>query len=132
LDGGNEELAVQHEAIAHRYLTRLAKDNVVAQVEAAIVELLPAGEPLQTHVAARLHIGVRTLQRKLAEVELTYSEILESTRQRLAITYLASRRYSASEVGYLLGCSDASSFTRAFKRWTGRPPTAFRRGVTVN
>ena len=47
---------------------------------------------------------------------------LDEARRELAISYLRDARYSLSEITYLLGFSDASSFTHAFRRWTGRSP----------
>jgi AraC-like DNA-binding protein len=57
--------------------------------------------------------------------------VLDNTRRELAQSYLKDRAYSVSEVTYLLGFSDTSSFTRAFKRWTGKPPSDFRKPMTT-
>ena len=62
---------------------------------------------------------------KLAEEGTSYEALLAATRQELALSYLAEHRYSISEIAYLLGFSDTSSFTRAFKRWTGQAPSQY-------
>jgi AraC-like DNA-binding protein len=126
LEGGNPELASHHDEIARKYLARFSRDNLMARVESVLLDRLPHGEPSQGDIAQALHLSARTLQRKLAEQGKSYKEILDTTRHDLAVSYLKDREYSISEVTYLLGFSDTSSFTRAFRRWTGRSPTEFR------
>ena len=72
-----------------------------------------------------MNLSLRSLQRKLAEEGTSYEALLAATRQELALSYLAEHRYSISEIAYLLGFSDTSSFTRAFKRWTGQAPSQY-------
>jgi AraC-like DNA-binding protein len=127
LESGNRELAREHDEIARRALDRVKPKNTVARVELVLLDRLPRGEPSQADVAAVLFMSARTLQRKLAEDGTTYKEILDDLRRKLALSYLAEKRYSASEIAYLLGFSDASSFTRAFRRWTGMAPSKFRK-----
>ncbi len=69
---------------------------------------------------------LRTLQRKLSEENTSYKELLDETRRELANQYLRQATLSVSEVTYLLGFSEPSNFSRAFKRWTGRTPSEFR------
>jgi AraC-like DNA-binding protein len=128
LEGANPELASHHDEIARRYLARFDRANVVAQVEAALLERLPHGEPAQDDIARALHLSVRSLQRKLAEQGTTFQALLDGTRKELALSYLRDRDYSVSEVTYLLGFSDTSSFSRACKRWTGQLPSEIRKG----
>jgi AraC-like DNA-binding protein len=77
-------------------------------------------------VAAALHLSERSLQRRLAEAGTRYGEILRDTRHQLACSYLRDPRVSIGEIAWLLGFADQSSFTRAFRRWEGRSPTAYR------
>lgn len=129
LEGANPELARHNDAIAIRHLARLTADNLRVRIEAALVERLPHGAPSQDEVAVALHLSTRSLQRRLAEHGTTYTEVLDSTRRALAADYIADRSYSVSEITYVLGFSDTNSFVRAFKRWTGKAPTEFRRDV---
>jgi AraC-like DNA-binding protein len=126
LEAGNRELAREHDEIARRALDRVKPKNTIARVELVLLDRLPRGEPSQADIAAVLFMSARTLQRKLAEDGMTYKEILDAMRRKLALSYLAEKRYSASEITYLLGFSDASSFSRAFRRWTGTAPSKFR------
>ena len=71
----------------------------------------------------------RTLQRRLKTENTSYGEVVQQTRMQLAQQLLASPDISATEVGLACGFSDASAFTRAFKRWTGTTPSDYRRGT---
>ena len=122
----NAELARHNDAVLNRYLAHFDKENMANRVHAILVELLPQGEPNQDKVASALHMSLRNLQRKLSDEGSSYKEILNSTRHDLALSYIKDRRYTISEITFLLGFSDSSSFTRAFKRWTGLSPSAFR------
>ena len=126
LDGAHPELARHNDQIVQRYLERLQRDDIVARVRGAITGLLSQGEPGAAAVAAALHLSERSLQRKLAEAGTRYGEILRDTRHQLARSYLRDPRASIGEIAWLLGFADQSSFTRAFRRWEGRSPTAYR------
>jgi AraC-like DNA-binding protein len=83
-------------------------------------------EPAAAVVAARMKMSVRTLNRSLAAEGTTYRELLDRVRHELATRYLGDRRMSIGEVAFLLGFSELSAFSRAFKRWTGQTPAVFR------
>jgi AraC-like DNA-binding protein len=92
-----------------------------AEVQRAIVAALPEGRSA-ADVARTLHMSVRTLQRKLVANGTTFREVAEGVSGQLAAEYLADPSVSISEVAFLLGLSDQSSFHRAFRRWTGESP----------
>ena len=92
----------------------------------ALTATLPEGGSTRD-VARALHVSVRTLQRKLVAAGTTFRELSETARARLAQEYLADPKVSSAEVAMLLGFSDPSSFTRAFRRWTGESPARWRR-----
>jgi AraC-like DNA-binding protein len=77
-------------------------------------------------LARGLGMSVRTLARRLAEQGLTPARLVEELRQQLANRYLAERTFPLGRITYLLGYSDLSAFTRAFRRWTGRTPSEWR------
>lgn len=126
LEGANPELARLNDEVALRYLARFDRDNLNARLRAALVEQLPRGEPSAAKLAAMLNLSLRSLQRRLADEGTSYEDLLTATRRELALSHLADRRYSIGEVAYLLGFADASSFNRAFKRWTGQTPGQYR------
>jgi AraC-like DNA-binding protein len=89
-------------------------------------QLLPHAKASASNVAQKLAISTRTLSRKLRDEDVTFGEILEETRAALAKRYLAERDLPVSEIAWLLGYVEVSSFTNAFKRWTGMTPRQFR------
>jgi AraC-like DNA-binding protein len=126
LDGGNPELARHNDAIALQYLSQLERDNIQARVCEVLTHRLAQGEPSQEQVAEMLNMSSRTLQRKLGDAGITYKEVLNETRHTLALAYLSAPRHTVSDVTFLLGFSAGSCFTRAFRRWTGQSPSAWR------
>ncbi|MEA3105720.1 MAG: hypothetical protein QOI88_325 [Gammaproteobacteria bacterium] len=128
LDGANPELARHNDAIANQYLARADRHNIEARVRKVLAQRLQGNEPSQEDVAELLNVSARTLQRRLGDGGTTFKEILDETRRALALAYLSEPHHSVSDVTYLLGFSCASSFTRAFRRWTGRSPSDWRVG----
>lgn len=110
-------------------LARLQSSTLRQQLDHALDALLPDGEPTLAAIATRLHRSARTLQRQLAEEGLRFSEVLDARRREAAERHLAAGAATAEEVSFLLGFATPSSFFRAFKRWTGRTPEAWRRGA---
>jgi len=97
-----------------------------AQVENAIVPLLPHGKARAAEIAEHLGVSQRTLARRLAVEGATFSDLLESLRGDLARQYLADDGLTISQVAWLLGYQEVSAFTHAFKRWTGMTPRESR------
>ena len=95
-------------------------------VERVLPQLLPHAKASASNVAQKLAISRRTLSRKLREENVAFAEIMEETREALAKRYLAERDLPVSEIAWLLGYGEVSSFTHAFKRWTGTTPRQFR------
>lgn len=126
LEGANPELARINEGLAAQQLARLDQADLPARLRVLLTERLPDGEPTADELAAALHLSLRSLQRKLAERGLRYENLLDDTRRELALAQLREARLSLNEIAFLLGFSDASSFSRAFRRWTGLSPTAWR------
>jgi AraC-like DNA-binding protein len=70
----------------------------------------------------------RGLPRRLQEERTAFHEVLDETRRDLAKRYVREQRLPLGEVAFLLGFSEPSAFHRAFKRWTGTTPAAYRSG----
>jgi AraC-like DNA-binding protein len=128
LDSGNPELARLSDAISARYLARIERDNMQARVRTVLTQRLQHGEPTQEEVAEILNVSARTLQRKLGDSGTTFRKILDETRRAQALAHFSIPQMSVNKVTQLLGFSCSSSFTRAFKRWTGLSPSEWRAG----
>ena len=72
------------------------------------------------------------LQKKLAQLDSSFQDLLNQVRQSLALAYMEQARVSITEMSFMLGFSDTSSFTRAFRRWTGKSPRDYRRDLGVD
>ena len=77
-------------------------------------------------IAQKLALTPRTLQNKLKQEGVTFSRILDNVRQEIAQFYLSEQEESIAEIALLLGFSDQSAFTKAFKQWTGLTPYRYR------
>jgi AraC-like DNA-binding protein len=120
----NKLLIKQYEdVLSHRKLNR---NPLALKVENAIVPLLPHGKANAKDVARKLGMSQRTLARHLASEGLTFVGMLKELRMDLAKRDLADRNLSITQIAWLLGYKDVSSFTHAFKRWTGDTPRAAR------
>ena len=121
---------------AQRYLVRHASamlsthpessasltEQVRRHIEATLPEYVPSAES----VAKVLAMSERTLQRRLAAEGASLTRLVDDVRERLARSLLARPEVTAQEIAFALGYSDARAFHRAFRRWTGTSPGAFR------
>jgi AraC-like DNA-binding protein len=82
-------------------------------------------------VARAMRLSPRTLSRRLKQEGMSFADELDAVRRQLAKTYVGESEVSLTEVAFLLGFSHVESFYRAFKRWTGETPLAYRERVTV-
>ncbi len=111
---------------ADEMLAKLQTDTSIrAQIEAQILPNLHEGSISMDKVAKDIAMSRQTLYRRLKDEGITFAEIHDDLRQRMAMEYLAGQKVTVNETAYLLGFSEASSFVRAFKRWTGLSPTAY-------
>ena len=120
------ELAQLSDQVVKDYLAKMDRDDIVSRVGSLLVANLPAGEYDKEDAARALHMSPRTLQNKLQKAGTTWRELIDRTRYELAVSYLESGRYSLADITYMLGFNDTSSFSRAFKRWSGKSPGELR------
>ena len=104
-------------------------DSMSARVRSALTELLPGGEGTIEDVAEKLGLSKRTLQRKLSEEKTTFQKQLNNTREILVIHYIRNTDMTTNDMAYLLGYSEVNSLTRAFKIWTGKSISDYRRAL---
>lgn len=105
--------------------------SLSAQVRRRLRRLPPADWPDLAQLASSLRYSSATLQRKLRDEELSYKQLKDELRRDLAVDLLSYTTQPSAEVAARLGFSEPSTFHRAFKKWTGLSPGAFRRGLTV-
>ena len=123
------DVAKATDRIAEQYIELLDPHKVASQVRRLLITLLPSGKADQELVSSRLNRSMSTLQRQLQAEGLSYRDILESTRRSLAENYLRDNRHSIAQIAYLLGFSDQSNFSRAFKRWTSMSPKQYQESL---
>jgi AraC-like DNA-binding protein len=126
LPGFNPQLENLLEQQIIDYLARLDKKDVVGRAKSVIFEQLPSGQVSIDEVATKLNLSVRTLRRKLKEKETSFKELMMQTRRELAERYIHDNSLSLTEIAFLLGFSDSSSFSRAYRKWTGQSPSEQR------
>jgi len=124
---GNPHLATLSDQYIITYLAELDKDNIVQRVKGAIIEMLPSGGVSDEKVAKRLNMSTRSLQRKLQGAHTTFGKLLDEVRREIAEHYIHDSTVSLTEVAFVLGYSEYSSFWRAYKRWTKASPSDIRK-----
>ena len=97
-----------------------------ASVESEVQRLLPQGQANVETIAKALGLSTRTLSRNLAAEGSAFTEIMDQLRHTLALKYLKEPNLPLAQIAWLLGYETATSFTHAFRRWAGRPPSAVR------
>jgi AraC-like DNA-binding protein len=128
LRNADPRLLLTADELAETALRAIPRTTELASAIASRVEALLPGDATIGAVARVMHMSDRTLQRRLDSEGASFSEIVDDVRARLARGWLADERRSLSEIAFALGFSDLAAFSRAFKRWTGKPPGAWRRG----
>jgi AraC-like DNA-binding protein len=126
LTGSDPEMIALHEEVIQRYLMKLDRGNILNRARLQIMEQLPSGRVTEDETARALNVSKRTLHRKLRENDETFRSLLTQVRTDLAERYIANADYSMTEIAFLLGYTDTSSFSRAFKSWFGSSPTQAR------
>ncbi len=126
----NRDLARANDRILADFLDKPQGDDLVSRVKALIVQGLASGSPSDGAVALVFSTSSRTLQRRLAARGTTYYQLLDAVRSELAQQYIADPSRSTREISFLLGFSEVSAFSRAFRRWTGQTAIAAREAAT--
>ena len=99
--------------------SRRTRTSCSTAMRTAIRTRLPAGYPSFEDVAAELRAPTAAIHHDLQAAGLTYKDMVEDVRRDLALSYLKQRHLPFSEIAMLLGYSELSAFSRAFRRWTG-------------
>ena len=119
-------LRLAQEECARQLDARAARFPVVERVRRLVMRR-DAGVPSFEDLADALHLSPRTLRRRLADARISFSKLLDEARRDRALLLLRSAELSTKDVAEKVGYSDVANFMRAFRRWTGRTPAAYRR-----
>lgn len=143
VDASVASLPVAHADIALGNLLHARAEEALAQAQAEeqrswrgrVTEVLASqprtGELGPGDVAGRLAVSERTLQRRLREEGVSFAQLEEEVRRERAFHLLRDGKLALFEIAFLLGFSDPSAFSRAFRRWSGMPPVAWQRAHSV-
>lgn len=104
--------------------------DLVEQVKRRVQLLLGSGDITVERIATPLNISPRHLRRKLSQDGTSYEQLVDEVRRETAIRMIGEGELSLTSIAYELGFLDPSSFTRAFRRWTGMSPTSFRQQLS--
>ncbi|AKV03003.1 Transcriptional regulator, AraC family [Labilithrix luteola] len=115
------------EHLASAALALAPRRGALAETVRSRIERALPGDVGADAIASGLHMSARTLQRRLEEEGTRFSEVVDTAREKLARQKLRETTLTLAEIAYQVGFSDVATFSRAFKRWTGLSPGAFRR-----
>ncbi|MDA7725203.1 AraC family transcriptional regulator [Pseudomonadales bacterium] len=101
-------------------------DNLLNKVRHFIANSLGEGTPEIVAIASILGMSARTLQRRLAVFNIVFSDLVDAARHEIAVEYVRHSEYSLTEIALMLGYSEHSAFSRAFRRWAGCSPQQAR------
>jgi len=101
-------------------------DSLAARIRRKLRQSQPADWPDSERIAAALNMAEATLRRRLKQEGATYQSIRDALRRDLAIARLADTTQTIAEIAYALGFAEPSAFHRAFRKWTGVRPAAYR------
>lgn len=122
----NIDLAREHDKVVVDFLAKVGKVDLRYRVYSKLIELLPTGECTRDQIARSLNMSTGALHTKLKKESTNFQELLDETRRSLAENYVRQSEISLTEIAYLLGYTNSSNFSRAFKSWTGKTPRSFR------
>ena len=127
LTGSNKQMAQLNDHIVVRYLAHLSRNDIVNRVKAAILDSLGEGAATESTIADAMNTSIRNLNRKLSKEGTSFKSLLMEIRRELAGQYINDSTLTLTEISFLLGFSEVSSFSRAYRRWEGQSPSEARK-----
>ncbi len=106
-----------------------SQDDIAGELKRKLADLMARGEANADAACRALRLSRRTLQRRLKAEKTSFQKVLEEVRRVLAVKYLLDDRLKSFEIAMLLGYSNLSTFTTAFKSWYNLPPAQYRQRI---
>lgn len=116
---------------AYSQLQQLKQSNMTMRV-LAILEGLEVKNITAEYIAQVMHISMRTLSRKLTQENTNFRKVVERFRFEKSVNLLPKKDSNITQIAFELGFSDLSSFSRAFKSWSGMSPKQFKETNTLD
>ena len=127
LPSSNKEMVAFNDQAMTKYLEAKVDAPLVTKVKKIIVEHLPSGDATVERTASDLFMSKRKLQRLLQDEGTSFFNLINETRKDIAKQYVKDKEMDLTEITFLLGFAEQSTFSRSFKRWTGQSPSVFRK-----
>lgn len=106
---------------------KVAGSKLVFDIEQLIKDALPSGIPSIHQIAEHIGMSKRTLARRLSEAGVSFRDLVKRTQEEVSKDLLQNSNRNIAEIAFETGFAEQSAFNRAFKRWTGTTPVAFRK-----
>ncbi len=129
LSSSNEKMTAFGDQAMSTYIKSLDTGTQISHIKEIIAENLPSGNVTVEQVAGTLGMNTRTLQRALQEKGTSFITLLNDTRMDIAKQFIQDKHMDLTEVAFLLGFAELSTFSRSFKRWTGQSPLQYRKAA---
>ena len=126
LTANNVMLDYLEPQLKERLAEAMTSESFTGIVQQKLYQAIPSGCFTIEDIAASLGISSRTLQRNLTAEGTKFNQELQNVRTILAFGYFKNPEMTTEDVAYLLGYSEVSSFSRAFKKWTGKTISEYR------
>ena len=128
---GNELVLLDYlePQLKERLAKAVTSESFTGIVQQKLYQAIPSGAFSIEDIAATLGISSRTLQRNLTAEGTKFNQELQSVQKILAFGYFENPDMTTDDVAYLLGYSEVSSFSRAFKKWTGKTISEYREEI---
>lgn len=114
-----------------KLIGRIGDESSTTGLVTQLIMERPGQLPTMEIVAHHINLTPRTLRRRLADDDTTFSQVFDNVRKDLAEKYLAAGDFTVGDIADLLGFTDASNFRHSFKRWTGVVPSEFKLKMAV-
>lgn len=108
-----------------------ATSSIKGEVEGLLLPKLHTGDANMQWVAAEMSLTRQTLYRKLKSENTNFEILFDELRHKMSLHYLNGKKASVNETAYLVGFADPSSFSKAFKRWTGNSPKQYKQSIDI-